>query len=57
MVCYPLFACVITIEVVDIIFAMDSIPAILSNAQTPLLAFSSDIFAIIGLRSMYVYQT
>jgi tellurite resistance protein TerC len=50
----PLLACVITIEIVDIIFAVDSVPAVLSITKTPILVYSSNIFAIVGLRSLYI---
>jgi tellurite resistance protein TerC len=53
----PLFACVITIELLDIVFAIDSVPAVLSITCTPIIVFSSNIFAIIGLRSLYGHLT
>ncbi|MDR2776603.1 MAG: TerC/Alx family metal homeostasis membrane protein [Puniceicoccales bacterium] len=53
----PLLACVITIEIVDIIFAVDSVPAVLSITKTPILVYSSNVFAIIGLRSLYICLT
>lgn len=49
----PLFAAVLVIEMSDLIFAADSIPAILSITQDTFLVYSSNIFAIIGLRSLY----
>lgn len=49
----PLFAAVVVIEMSDIIFAVDSIPAVLSITQNTLLVYSSNIFAILGLRSLY----
>ncbi|MDR2629196.1 MAG: TerC/Alx family metal homeostasis membrane protein [Puniceicoccales bacterium] len=52
-----LLACVITIEIVDIIFAVDSVPAVLSITKTPILVYSSNVFAIIGLRSLYICLT
>lgn len=51
----PLFVALIVIEVMDIIFAMDSVPAILAITSDPFLVFSSNIFAILGLRSMYFF--
>lgn len=48
-----LLLAIIVIEVTDIIFAMDSIPAILSITQDNFLVYSSNLFAILGLRSMY----
>ncbi len=49
----PLFAAVVVIEMSDLIFAVDSIPAVLSITQDTFLVYSSNIFAIIGLRSLY----
>ena len=49
----PLFAAVLVIEMSDLIFAVDSIPAVLSITQDTFLDYSSNIFAIIGLRSLY----
>jgi tellurite resistance protein TerC len=51
----PLFVALIVIEVMDIVFAMDSVPAILAITSDPFLVFSSNIFAILGLRSMYFF--
>lgn len=49
----PLFACVFVIEGSDLIFALDSIPAVLSITQDTFIVYTSNIFAIIGLRSLY----
>lgn len=49
----PLFAILILIEFTDIIFAIDSIPAIFSITTDPFIVYTSNIFAIMGLRSMY----
>ena len=49
----PLFAALLVIEMSDVIFAIDSIPAILGITQDTFLVYSSNIFAIIGLRSLY----
>lgn len=49
----PLFVALIVIEITDILFAVDSIPAILAITADPFLVFSSNIMAILGLRSMY----
>ncbi len=49
----PLFAVLILIEFTDIIFAVDSIPAIFSVTTDPFIVYTSNIFAILGLRSMY----
>ena len=51
----PLFVTLIVIEVMDVIFALDSVPAILAITSDPFLVFSSNIFAILGLRSMYFF--
>ncbi len=51
----PLFAALIMIELTDLLFALDSIPAIISITQDPFIVFSSNIFAILGLRSMYFF--
>lgn len=49
----PLFAILILIESSDIVFALDSIPAIFSITTDPFIVYTSNIFAILGLRSMY----
>ena len=49
----PLLAVVVVVEVTDIIFAVDSIPAIFAVTQEPFLVFASNAFAILGLRAMY----
>jgi len=49
----PLLAVVVVVEVTDIIFAVDSIPAIFAVTQEPFLVFSSNALAILGLRAMY----
>jgi tellurite resistance protein TerC len=49
----PLLAVLVLIEVVDIVFAVDSIPAIFAVTQEPFLVFTSNAFAILGLRAMY----
>jgi tellurite resistance protein TerC len=51
----PLFVALVVIEVMDVIFAVDSVPAILAITSDPFLVFSSNIFAILGLRSMYFF--
>ncbi|MDY0091000.1 MAG: TerC/Alx family metal homeostasis membrane protein, partial [Flavobacteriaceae bacterium] len=51
----PLFVALIVIEVMDVLFAIDSVPAILAITADPFLVFSSNIFAILGLRSMYFF--
>jgi len=49
----PLFAALVMIEVSDIVFAVDSVPAIFALTNEPFIVFTSNIFAILGLRSMY----
>lgn len=49
----PLLLALIIIEITDILFALDSIPAILAITADPFIVFSSNILAILGLRSMY----
>ena len=49
----PLFLVLIVVETTDIVFAVDSIPAILAITRDPFLVYTSNIFAILGLRSMY----
>ncbi|MFV8374130.1 TerC family protein [Flavobacterium sp. LB1P62] len=51
----PLFVALVIIEVMDVVFALDSVPAILAITNDPFLVFSSNIFAILGLRSMYFF--
>jgi tellurite resistance protein TerC len=51
----PLFVALIVIEVMDVLFAVDSVPAILAITSDSFLVFSSNIFAILGLRSMYFF--
>ena len=51
----PLFVSLVVIEVMDVLFAIDSVPAILAITSDPFLVFSSNIFAILGLRSMYFF--
>lgn len=49
----PLLAVVVVVEITDIIFAVDSIPAIFAVTQEPFLVFASNALAILGLRAMY----
>jgi len=49
----PLFVTLLFIEATDIVFAVDSVPAIYALTDEPLIVFTSNIFAILGLRSMY----
>ncbi|MDD6358130.1 MAG: TerC family protein [Bacteroidales bacterium] len=48
-----LFLCLLCIEVSDLIFAVDSVPAVLSVSQDIFIVYTSNIFAILGLRSLY----
>jgi len=49
----PLFAVLILVETTDVVFAVDSIPAILAVSREPFLVFASNAFAIMGLRALY----
>jgi tellurite resistance protein TerC len=49
----PLFLVLLTVETTDIIFAVDSIPAVFGVTQDPFIVFTSNIFAILGLRATY----
>lgn len=49
----PLFVVLVIIEWTDLIFAVDSIPAILAITQDPFVVYTSNVFAIMGLRSIY----
>lgn len=49
----PLFIALLFLELTDIIFAVDSVPAIFALTKEPMIVFTSNIFAILGLRAMY----
>lgn len=49
----PLFIVLVVIETTDLIFALDSVPAILGISRDPFIVLTSNIFAILGLRSLY----
>ena len=49
----PMFVALMVVETTDILFAFDSVPAVFSITTDPFLVFSSNIFAILGLRSLY----
>jgi tellurite resistance protein TerC len=49
----PLFLCLVAVEFTDLIFAVDSIPAIFAVTRDPFIVFTSNIFAILGLRSLF----
>ena len=51
--CTPLFLCLVVIEVADVMFAFDSVPAVIAVTREPFLVYTSNIFAILGLRSLY----
>ncbi len=50
----PLFVALVVVEISDIIFAVDSVPAIFAVTKEPLLVLTSNVFAILGLRAMYL---
>lgn len=49
----PLFIVLLVIETTDVVFALDSIPAILGVSKDPFIVYSSNVFAILGLRALY----
>lgn len=49
----PLFVALIMVEVVDLVFALDSVPAIFAITTDPFIVYTSNIFAILGLRALY----
>ncbi|MEP7116915.1 MAG: TerC/Alx family metal homeostasis membrane protein, partial [Acidobacteriota bacterium] len=49
----PLFVALLFLEMSDVIFAIDSVPAIFALTREPLIVFTSNVFAILGLRAMY----
>jgi tellurite resistance protein TerC len=53
LVATPLFVALLMVELTDVVFAVDSIPAILAVTRDPFLVFTSNAFAILGLRSLY----
>jgi tellurite resistance protein TerC len=53
LVATPLFVCLLVIESTDIVFAIDSIPAIFAITTDPFIVFSSNVLAVLGLRSIY----
>jgi len=54
IVATPMLLCLVAVEVSDVVFAVDSIPAVFGVTEDPLIVFSSNIFAIAGLRSLYI---
>ena len=53
----PLFLCLIVVEISDVMFAFDSVPAVIAITQDPFLVYTSNIFAILGLRSLFFLLT
>ena len=49
----PLFLALVMIEIADVIFAVDSVPAIFAITTDPYIVYTSNIFAILGLRALY----
>ncbi len=49
----PLFLCVAVVELSDVMFAFDSVPAIIAVSREPLIVYSAMMFAIPGLRTLY----
>lgn len=49
----PLFLCLVVVELTDVIFAVDSVPAVLSVSSNTFIVYTSNLFAILGLRSLY----
>ncbi len=49
----PLFLCLVVVEVSDILFAFDSVPAVIAVSREPLIVYSAMLFAILGLRTLY----
>lgn len=54
LVMTPLFIALIAIEVTDVVFAIDSVPAAFAVSEEPFILYSSNLFAILGLRALYV---
>ena len=53
MLATPLFAVLVLIEATDVVFAVDSVPAVLAVSREPFIVFASNAFAILGLRALY----
>jgi tellurite resistance protein TerC len=53
LVATPLFVALVVIETTDIVFALDSVPAVLAITRNPLIVYSSNVLAMFGLRSLY----
>jgi tellurite resistance protein TerC len=52
----PLFAVLLVVESTDLIFAVDSVPAIFAVTQDPFIVYTSNVFAILGLRSLFFFH-
>ena len=53
MMATPLLIVLVVIETTDLVFAVDSIPAVLAVTRDPFIVFTSNVFAILGLRALY----
>ena len=53
LVATPLFVALVVIETTDVVFALDSIPAVLAVTRDPLIVYTSNVMAMVGLRSLY----
>ena len=53
LIATPLFVALVVIETTDIVFALDSVPAVLAVTRNPLLVYTSNVLAMFGLRSLY----
>jgi TerC family integral membrane protein len=53
LVATPLFVALVVIETTDLVFALDSVPAVLSVTRNPFIVYSSNVMAMLGLRSLY----
>jgi tellurite resistance protein TerC len=53
LVATPLFVALVVLETTDIVFALDSVPAVFSITRNPMIVYSSNVFAMVGLRSLY----
>jgi len=51
----PLLAALVAVEIADVVFAIDSVPAVIAVTQEPFLVYTSNAFAILGLRAMYFF--
>ncbi|CUT03468.1 TerC family protein [Candidatus Kryptobacter tengchongensis] len=53
LIATPLFVVLLVVESTDVVFAVDSIPAIIAITRDPFIVYTSNIFAILGLRALY----